>query len=153
MFGCTCFVYIPKHQRDKLDPKAVKCIFVGYPSSQKGYKCYVPGDKGLLFVTMDVSLHGDIPFFSSVSKELLPEGSAQENVPLVDSVSPPFLGSSHGEGMDSPAPEGGEQLQGPLQVYSGMTKGDRPLLPIPSSDASNPDPNPSSSSLSKVVPK
>ena len=59
-------------------------MFVGYPSSQKGYKCYAHGYKGRLFVTMDVDFHDDIPFFSSTSKELLPEGSENENVPLAD---------------------------------------------------------------------
>ena len=49
VLGCTCFVHIPKHQGDKLDPKAVKWMFVGYPSSQKGYKCYTPGNKERLF--------------------------------------------------------------------------------------------------------
>ena len=90
VFGCICFVHIPKHQRDKLDPKAVKCMFVGYPGSQKGYKRYAPGRKGRVLVTMEVSFHEDIPFFSSASKELLPEGNAQENVPPVDYVSPPL---------------------------------------------------------------
>ena len=73
VFGCTCFVHIPKHQRDKLDPKAVKCIFVEYPSNQKGYKCYTPGKKGRVFVTMDSSFHEDVPFYSSASDELIYE--------------------------------------------------------------------------------
>ena len=42
VFGCKCFAHVPKSQRDKLDPKAIKSIFVGYPSTQKGYKCYSP---------------------------------------------------------------------------------------------------------------
>lgn len=63
IFGCTNFVHIPKHKRDKLGPKAIKCIFVGYHSSQKGYKCYAPGPKGCLFVIMDVSFHEEISFY------------------------------------------------------------------------------------------
>ncbi|XP_068344010.1 uncharacterized protein [Pyrus communis] len=38
IFGCTCYVHIQSHHRDKLDPKAVKCVFMGYSSTQKGYK-------------------------------------------------------------------------------------------------------------------
>nr|GFB24555.1 putative ribonuclease H-like domain-containing protein [Tanacetum cinerariifolium] len=30
VFGCTVFVHIPKSYRDKLDPCAEKCVFVGY---------------------------------------------------------------------------------------------------------------------------
>ncbi|GJX06710.1 retrovirus-related pol polyprotein from transposon TNT 1-94 [Tanacetum coccineum] len=42
VFGCTVFVHIPKSYRDKLDPCAEKCVFVGYGVNQKGYRCYSP---------------------------------------------------------------------------------------------------------------
>ena len=42
VFGCTSFVHIHNHNRGKLDPRALKCVFVGYSSTQKGYKCYHP---------------------------------------------------------------------------------------------------------------
>ncbi|MCO5609644.1 hypothetical protein L7F22_063874 [Adiantum nelumboides] len=39
VFGCEAYVYVPKEQRDKLDPKSRKCIFVGYGNSgEMGYK-------------------------------------------------------------------------------------------------------------------
>ena len=37
-FGCVVFVH--KQAESELDPRADKCIFVGYSPSQKGYKCY-----------------------------------------------------------------------------------------------------------------
>lgn len=40
IFGSVCFICVYAHARSKLEPKALKCIFVGYPSSQEGYKCY-----------------------------------------------------------------------------------------------------------------
>ena len=40
VFECTSFVHIHNHNRGKLDPRALKCIFLGYSSTQKGYKCY-----------------------------------------------------------------------------------------------------------------
>ena len=40
VFGCTAYVHIPNELRTKLDPKAEKCIFVGYSIEQKGYRCY-----------------------------------------------------------------------------------------------------------------
>nr|BAK64102.1 gag-pol polyprotein [Eustoma grandiflorum] len=42
VFGCTVFIHISKTHRDKLDPCAEKCVFVGYASTQKGYRCYNP---------------------------------------------------------------------------------------------------------------
>jgi hypothetical protein len=38
IFGCVCFVHIHNNNRGKLDPRDLKCVFVGYSSTQKGYK-------------------------------------------------------------------------------------------------------------------
>jgi transposase InsO family protein len=37
VFGCTCFVHDYRNSVGKLDPRAVKCIFLGYSPTQKGY--------------------------------------------------------------------------------------------------------------------
>ena len=43
IFGYVSFMQIHSPNRGKLDPRAVKYIFVGYSSTQKGYKCcYLP---------------------------------------------------------------------------------------------------------------
>ena len=47
----------------KLDPQAVKCIFVGYASTQKGYKCWDPIGKRL-FVSMDVTFREEEPYYT-----------------------------------------------------------------------------------------
>jgi len=51
IFRCTTFVHEHK-QIGKLEPRAIKCVFVGYSPSQKGYKYFDPNSKWLL-VTMD----------------------------------------------------------------------------------------------------
>ena len=40
VFGCVSYVHVPDNRRKKLDAKARKAIFVGYPSGVKGYKLY-----------------------------------------------------------------------------------------------------------------
>lgn len=40
IFVCVSFVHIHAHSKGKLDPWALKYIFVGYSLTQKGYKCY-----------------------------------------------------------------------------------------------------------------
>jgi hypothetical protein len=48
---------------EKLDPHAVKCIFVGYSSTQKGYKCWDPVGRKL-FVSMDVTFREFEPYYT-----------------------------------------------------------------------------------------
>lgn len=38
-FGSSCYPYLKYYTRHKLDFHTSKCIFVGYSSSHKGYKC------------------------------------------------------------------------------------------------------------------
>ena len=62
IFGCTAYVHIPKKSRSKLDPRAEKCIFVGYAPNQKGYKFFNPLTRKF-YVTMDATFLEDLPFF------------------------------------------------------------------------------------------
>ncbi|RVW42670.1 Retrovirus-related Pol polyprotein from transposon TNT 1-94 [Vitis vinifera] len=65
VFGCTCFVHLSATQRrDKLDPKAVKCVFLGYSQTQKGYRCYDTTAKRL-FVSRDVQFVETSPIFEN----------------------------------------------------------------------------------------
>ena len=64
VFGCVAFVHVPKNQRSKLDARAIKCVFVGYGSYQKGYKCFHPPTRKY-YVTMDVTFFEDMSYFSS----------------------------------------------------------------------------------------
>ena len=40
VFGCTCFVRDVRSHVSKLNPKLLKCIFLGYSRVQKGYMWY-----------------------------------------------------------------------------------------------------------------
>ena len=42
IFGCVCFVYLPAHERNKLTAQSIKCAFLGYAGTQKGFLCYDP---------------------------------------------------------------------------------------------------------------
>ena len=63
VFGCTAFIHVALQHRSKLDPRSIKAVFIGYASTQKGYKCYVPATKRT-YITRDVTffettlLHG-----------------------------------------------------------------------------------------------
>ncbi|KAJ7969877.1 Retrovirus-related Pol polyprotein from transposon TNT 1-94 [Quillaja saponaria] len=66
VFGCVCFVH--KHKKDisKLDPRALKCIFIEYTATQKGYKCYHSPTRKT-YVSMDVTFRESEAYFSSSS--------------------------------------------------------------------------------------
>jgi len=40
VFRCIIYVHVLDEKRSKLDPKAKKCIFIGYSLEQKGYRCF-----------------------------------------------------------------------------------------------------------------
>ncbi|WOG86646.1 hypothetical protein DCAR_0205863 [Daucus carota subsp. sativus] len=65
IFGSTCFVRDVHQNLSKLDPKSVKCIFLGYPRLQKGYRCYCPSLNKYL-VSIDVTFMEDTSYFSSL---------------------------------------------------------------------------------------
>ena len=61
-FGCIVFIHLPNHNRSKLDPRVEKCVFIGYASNKKGYKCYNPQTRKM-YVSMDVPFIEDNFFF------------------------------------------------------------------------------------------
>ena len=63
IFGCVAFVHIHSQFRGKLDPRAVKCIFIGYASDKKGYRCYHPQSRRV-YTSMDVTFHETDSFYS-----------------------------------------------------------------------------------------
>ena len=61
VFGCTCFGRHVHPHVSKLDPKSLKCIFLGYSRVQKGYRFYCPSLRKYL-VSANVTFLENIPF-------------------------------------------------------------------------------------------
>ncbi|XP_059632903.1 eIF-2-alpha kinase GCN2 isoform X3 [Cornus florida] len=76
VFGCTVFVHLPSRLRSKLDPRAEKCVFVGYAPNKKGYKCFNPTKKKM-FISMDVFFLENHPYFQKTF--LQGEKESEEN--------------------------------------------------------------------------
>jgi hypothetical protein len=61
-FGCVCFVHNTSVSTSKLDAKPYKCVFVGYSSGEKRYKCHDPIKKRM-FESLDVTFRETEPYF------------------------------------------------------------------------------------------
>ena len=68
VFGSDAYAHIPKDERGKLDPKAKKCIFVGYGEETKGYRLFDPV-RGKIFFSRDVVFNEDGTGRSAVEDE------------------------------------------------------------------------------------
>ena len=62
VFGCTCYVHTLDPGCEKIDPWAIKYVFLGYFRTQKGYKCYSPVLRHT-FVCVDVTFNESYPIF------------------------------------------------------------------------------------------
>ena len=47
-FGCLCYPNTAATAPHKLAPRSIKCIFLGYPAEQRGYRCYDPESRRVL---------------------------------------------------------------------------------------------------------
>jgi len=77
VFGCVAFVHLHKNQRSKLDPCALRCLFLGYAVHQKGYRCYDPSTRRM-YVTMDVTFVKSELFFPAPNSTLHGETRDEE---------------------------------------------------------------------------
>lgn len=75
-FGCVAYVYLQSQFRGKLDRRSIKCVFLGYSASQKGYRCFCPKTRKM-YTTLDVIFDENVSYFStSMSSDINVE---QEN--------------------------------------------------------------------------
>ncbi|XP_070037129.1 uncharacterized protein [Nicotiana tomentosiformis] len=86
IFGSTCFVHNLTPGIDKLAPRALKCVFLGFSRTQKGYRCFSP-DLQRYLMSADVTFFETQSYFTGSGHHL-----DISEVPLVlsfgDSVTP-----------------------------------------------------------------
>ena len=63
IFGYVVYVHLPSRARTKFEPRAVKRVFLGYGTAQKGYRCYDPLHHKL-YTTMDCDFLEQSPYYT-----------------------------------------------------------------------------------------
>ncbi|MCO5559390.1 hypothetical protein L7F22_012989 [Adiantum nelumboides] len=98
VFGCVCYVHVPKEARKKMEPKVVKCIFLGYPVEKKGYKCYDPMTRQV-YVCRDIKFCEHEPWYKPKPVMIEDEYEKQKNVCLVVDKKVPSIRTISGPHM------------------------------------------------------
>ena len=80
-FGCLYYATVVS-PKQKLDPHARQCIFIGYPPNKKGYKLF-DIDANTFFTSRDVTFHESVfPFCQQFQQQSLPP--LQDIFPAID---------------------------------------------------------------------
>ena len=85
VFGCVAYSHVSKDQRKKLDPKAKKCIFLGYAAQRKGYRLYdvktssVIHSRDVVFNESSRGIESEQEENQLIQVESLPETEAEES--------------------------------------------------------------------------
>ena len=89
MFGCVAFVQNLTPNLDKLASRSIRCVFVGYFCTQRGYRCFIPSTRKYI-VSANVIFFETQCFFDSVDppSESIPLPSLVESydTDVVDST-------------------------------------------------------------------
>uniref|UniRef100_A0A2N9HC31 Integrase catalytic domain-containing protein n=1 Tax=Fagus sylvatica TaxID=28930 RepID=A0A2N9HC31_FAGSY len=138
IFGCVAFVHLHKNQRTKLDPCAVRCLFLGYGLHKKGYRCFDPTTKRT-YITMDVTFLESDTFFPSPASNSTLQGELRDEEQN-------WWGSEELHVEDNPAHmnDGNDMIEPDVQTFVGVDMYPR-AEPVSLANAESEDESPHSS--------
>jgi len=77
IFGCVSYILIDSNSRDKLDPKARKCYFIGYGSDMYGYRFWGDQNKKVIRIR-NVTFNENLFYKDKISAESTCAGKLSE---------------------------------------------------------------------------
>jgi hypothetical protein len=69
VFGCKAFVHVPEERRDKLDPRATICMYLGLPDQKRGFRLMNVNTGNIVYsrdVTFDESVFPTLTFLANM---------------------------------------------------------------------------------------
>ena len=127
VFGCTVYAHISSPQ-SKLAPRAERCIFIGYASSQKGYKCFNPSTKKFL-ISMNVTFLESQQYFPKTPLQGETLDTAEEHFWLTSSTVLPRMVTDVSNDINSMDKPQLQSVSSPKEIVESMTGGDTQLKP------------------------
>ena len=143
IFGCVAYVHNPAHKTNKWSAKAFKCVFLGYSSTQKGYKLYHPITRKYL-VSKDVIFDESVYYYKSTPSDSLKDlGYLKllEETPVPEHDPPSPLQAHRIPSSEEPSCSQAPQVPLPdtsIPVSASTPAADDPPL-VSSSDIPEPD--------------
>ena len=96
VFGCLCFPLFPSTTIHKLHPRFAPCIFLGYPSSHRGYKSHDLSSRKIIISRHVLFDKATFPLSQSPSPSSRNYQFLDDNIPLrllkTTQTNPPQLG-------------------------------------------------------------
>jgi hypothetical protein len=87
VFGCACFPNLRPYNSHKFSLRSKQCVFLGYSSHHKGYKCYHQ-ESGGVFISRDVVFQEIVFPFSKHTSHSTP---SSHNLPTSSTFTLPIL--------------------------------------------------------------
>jgi hypothetical protein len=99
VFGCACWPHLRPYNNRKLEFRSKQCVFLGYSSLHKGYKClHIPTNR--VYISRDVVFDENVFPFAYTSSSSIPTKTTSPlpSDQFVDSAHAPLLLANHGAG-------------------------------------------------------
>ncbi|KAL2232804.1 UNVERIFIED_CONTAM: Retrovirus-related Pol polyprotein from transposon TNT 1-94 [Sesamum indicum] len=118
VFGCAAFAL---QESDKLDPKSIKCVFIGYPEGIKGYRLWVRSKPGFkVLISRNVTFNeNEMPCLERTQP--LGKDSTFNRIELEDNQEGEELGENETTQLDN------EELGNNQEIVTSETQNQNPL--------------------------